>query len=161
MKFSKADTHRKVYRIPTLRFEDQRLSSFAGLILFQALFARLDVRQRLSRCFQHLTMCSIFGHGRIVLLPIVHLLLGYRQLKDMRYYCDDPIVRRVLGLARLPDVATVSRSLVSMDADSVEQLRDLNRQLLLDRLGALGLARVTIDFDGSVISMGAKPAAPR
>jgi hypothetical protein len=70
------------------------------LILFQALFAQLDVRHRLAGSFRHLTVRPIFGHGRIVLLLIVHLLLGYRRLQDMCYYRDDPIVQRVLGLAR-------------------------------------------------------------
>jgi hypothetical protein len=29
---------------------------------------------------------------------VVHLLLGYRQLRDLRYYADDPLVKRTLGL---------------------------------------------------------------
>jgi hypothetical protein len=33
-------------------------------------------------------------------------------------------------------------------------LREVNRQLVLDRLQSLGLARVTLDFDGSVIATG-------
>ena len=33
----------------------------------------------------------------------------------MRYYQDDPMVRRLLGLERLPDVATVSRTLAGLD----------------------------------------------
>ena len=38
MKCSKASIHRKTHRIPEIQFEDQRLTSFAGLVLFQALF---------------------------------------------------------------------------------------------------------------------------
>lgn len=83
---------------------------------------------------------------------IVHLLLGYRDLRDSNYYRDDPMVKRVLGLKRLPDVATISRMLRDADAKSIERLRRLLRQLILDRLRALALARVTLDFDGSVQS---------
>jgi hypothetical protein len=86
------------------------------------------------------------------MLLIVHLLLGYRQLQDIRYYRDDPVVHRLLGVKRLPDVATVSRSLAGMDARSVEKLRRLNRQQVLQRIEDLGLARITLDFDGSVLS---------
>jgi hypothetical protein len=75
-------------------------------------------------------------------------------LQDLRYYQDDPLVKRLLGVSRLPDVATVSRTLSGMDGRSVEQLREVNRQLVLDRLQSLGLARVTLDFDGSVIATG-------
>ena len=154
MKCSRAAVHRKSHRLPEIRFEDQRLTSFAGLILFQSLFNRLGLKGQLTGCFRHLKVSPIFGHGLIVLLLIVHLLLGYRRLQDMRYYQDDPMVRRLLGLERLPDVATVSRTLAGMDNRSVGKLRRLNRQQVLRRLSALSLARITLDFDGSVLSSG-------
>ena len=152
MKCSKASLFRKTHRIPEVRFEDQRLTSFAGLILFQSLFTRIGLKQKLSNCFQHLKVSPIFSPGFTVMLLIVHLLLGYRQLQDMRYYRDDPVVRRLLGVKRLPDVATISRSLAGMDTRSVEKLRRLNRRQVLQRIEDLGLARVTLDFDGSVLS---------
>jgi len=154
MKFSKAAIHRKTHRIPAIKFEDQRLTSFAGLVVFQALFSHISLKQQLSGCFRHLSVSPIFGHGVIVLLLIVHLLLGYRRLQAMRYYQDDPMVRRLLGLERLPDVATVSRTLAGMDERSVTQLRQLNRQRVLDQLRRLKLARITLDFDGSVLPTG-------
>jgi len=89
-----------------------------------------------------------------VLLLIVHLLLGYWRLQDMRYYRDDPLVHRLLGLQRLPDVTTVSRTLAGMDARSMDRLRRLNRQQVLQRLSSLNLARITLNFDGSVLSTG-------
>ena len=57
----------------------------------------------------------IFGHVSIVLLLIVHMLLGYRELRHLRYYQNDPLVCRLLGLKHLPDVATVSRALSTID----------------------------------------------
>ena len=51
MKCSKAAIHRKTYRIPEIKFEDQRLTSFAGLVVYQALFSRVGLKQQLSRCF--------------------------------------------------------------------------------------------------------------
>ena len=154
MKCSKAAIHRKTHRIPEIKFEDQRLTSFAGLVVYQALFARIGLKQQLSKCFRHLTVSPIFGHGVVVLLLVVHLLLGYRRLQDMRYYQDDPMVRRLLGLKRLPDVATVSRTLAGLDDTGVANLRRLVRQRVLEQLGALALARITLDFDGSVLSTG-------
>jgi hypothetical protein len=64
------------------------------------------------------------------------------------------MVQRVLGLNRLPDVATLSRLLATTDSDSVTSLRQLIRQLALQALIALGLRRLTLDFDGSVIGTG-------
>jgi hypothetical protein len=154
MKCSKSEIHRKTHGIPDIHFEDQKLTSFAGLVLFQSLFSRLGLKQQLTRCFRHLGVSPIFGHGLVVLLLIVHLLIGYRRLQDLRYYQDDPMVLRLLGISRLPDVATVSRTLAGMDARSVDNLRQLNRRLVLERLSHLALARITLDFDGSVIATG-------
>ena len=154
MKCSRAAVHRKTHCLPDIQFEDQKLTSFAGLILFQPLFNSLGLKQQLGSCFRHLKVSPIFGHGLVVLILIVHLLLGYRRLQDLRYYRDDPMVRRVLGISRLPDVATISRTLAGMDLRGVDHLRKLNRQLVTDRLHRLGLARVTLDFDGSVIATG-------
>jgi Transposase DDE domain group 1 len=154
MKFSRASTFDKSHRLPALRFEEQQLTSFSGLIIFQQLFALLDLRGRLRLCFRHLKLSPIFGHARIVLVLIMHLLLGYRQLRELRFYADDPLVKRVVGLKRLPDVATVSRALAGADAQSVGALQRLLRELVLQRLAALGPASLTLDFDGSVLGTG-------
>ncbi len=122
--------------------------------MFQSFFNQLALKQQLTACFRHLKVSPIFGHGLTVLLLIVHLLLGYRRLQDSRYYQDDPMVQRLLGLKRLPDVATVSRTLAGMDNQCVDNLRRFNRQQVLTRLDELGLPRITLDFDGTVLSTG-------
>ena len=154
MKSSRSDIHRKTHALPILRFEDQRLTSFSGLVVFQTLFDYLALKDRLRKCFKHLDVSPIYGHSSIVLLLIVHLLLGYRELRHLRYYEDDPLVRRLLGLKRLPDVATISRTLSAMDSQSVEHLQQLQQALVLERLRLLALRRITMDFDGSVIGTG-------
>jgi hypothetical protein len=89
-----------------------------------------------------------------VLLLIVHLLLGYLELRHLRYYEDDPLVLHLLGLKQLPDVAILSRQLASMDQRSVDQLQSLQQALVLDCLRLLALRRITLDFDGPVIGTG-------
>lgn len=90
MKCGKASIHRETHRIPEIRFKDQRLTSFAGLILFQALFDRPGLQEQLTGCFRHLKISPIFGHGLTVLLLIAHLLLDYRGLQDRCYDQDGP-----------------------------------------------------------------------
>lgn len=152
MKYSRSAVHRKTHRIPALRFEDQRLTSFSGLVLLQALFGRVQLKAKLQSCFAHLRVHPIFGHATVVLQLVVHLLLGYRELRDSRFYRDDPLVKRLLGLRRLPDVATLSRALAQADIKSVDKVRAVVRRIILDRITALGLRRLTLDFDGSVQS---------
>jgi hypothetical protein len=152
VKYSKNEIHSRVYRIPEIRFEDQRLTSFAGLVIFQSLFYHLNLKERLWRCFAHLKMSPIFGHHVVVLLLIVHLLIGYRRLREINYYRDDPMVKRLLGLNRIPDVATVSRALATVDGASIEKIRQVCRAIVIERLRQITLYRLTLDFDGSVSS---------
>ncbi len=51
MKRSKAEILHRSHRLPALRFEDQQLTSFSGLIVFQRLFAVLGLRERLRLLF--------------------------------------------------------------------------------------------------------------
>ena len=80
MKSSKAQIQAKFHKIPTIRFEDQRLTSFSGLVIFQALFVRMNLKERLRRCFAHVKMSPIFGRHVVVMLLMVHLVLGFRRL---------------------------------------------------------------------------------
>jgi hypothetical protein len=153
---SRKDVQKATRKRPRLRFESQRLTSFSGLILFQALIDHLGLKQRLRRCYRHIEGGNIFDYARLYLLLIVHLLLGYRRLREVRYYRDDPLVLRVLGLTKLPDVSTISRALATTDELSVFRLREAVRDLVVRRLKILGLRRVTLDFDGSVIGTGRK-----
>ena len=111
VKSSKAQIHAKFHKIPVIRFEDQKLTSFSGLLIFQVLFMRLNLKQRLKKCFSPIKAWPIFGHHLIVLLLIVHLLLGFRRLREVDYYRDDPLVFRLLGLKKLTDVSIISRAL--------------------------------------------------
>jgi len=155
VKSSRANTRTKVHKIPRVRFEaDQRLTSYAGLVIFQHLFQQLDLKNRLRRCFDHLASegYAIFETATVVTVLIVHLLLGFRRLRGLDFYRHDPLVARVVGLAKLPDVSTVSRALAVLDKRSVQEAQTLSRDLVLERLRAEGFARLTLDFDGSVQS---------
>ena len=66
---------------------------------------------------------KVFSRPILFLQLVLHLLLGYRELRDSVYYRDDPLVKRLLGLRRLPDVATLKRMLKEADAKSVANLR--------------------------------------
>jgi hypothetical protein len=63
MKCSKAAIHRKTHSLPALKFEDQKLTSYAGLVLFQSLFAKLGLKEQLTCCFRHLAVSPISDTG--------------------------------------------------------------------------------------------------
>ena len=137
-----------------VRFEDQSLTSHAGLVVFQRLFSRLGLKERLRGCFRHESGRRAYAPHAVALLLVVHLLVGCRELRDMARYRNDEAVRRAVGLRRLPDVSTVSRALSDMDARGAERMRALARGMALERLRALSPRRVTADFDGTVLGTG-------
>ena len=122
MKSSKSEIQAKYHKIPTIHFEDQKLTSFSGILVFQLLFKRLELKERLKKCFANLKASPIFGRHLVVLLLVVHLLLGFRRMREVDYYRDDPLVLRLMGLRRLPDVSTISRAISQVQQDDVEIL---------------------------------------
>ena len=152
MRVAKEDIYTRACSIPTVRFEDQELTSFGGIVVFQKLFAKLSLKERLRRCCAHLSEKNLYHPAVIVQWLIVHLLLGFRKLRDLEFYEDDPLIKRVLGLKVLPDVSTISRALMEFDDRAIEAHHELNREQVMDRVQREGLRRITVDFDGSVLS---------
>ena len=72
MRHSKAQIIRRVHSIPELRFEDQRLSSFSGLVVIQAPFKKLNLRARLKQCFQHIKNNKVICFSITTMLLIIH-----------------------------------------------------------------------------------------
>ena len=143
MKHSRADVCGKARLGLDIRFEAQNLTSYSGLILFQHFFSLIGIKERLWRCFRHMKANPIYGHHVMVMLLVVHLIIGHRRLRDVDYYRDDEMVKRVLGLKRLPDVSTVSRSLSGADEQSVGKVRVESSTVVMERLVAERFASVT------------------
>src|ERR1700730_396978 len=115
VKLAKADIYSQASSIPALKFEEQQLTSFAGLIVFQKLFERCRLRERLHEACAHLQPRHCYSFSTILQSLIVHIVLGYRQLRESEFYREDPLVKGVLGLHSLPSVPTVSRMLSEFD----------------------------------------------
>ena len=150
MKLSKTQIHSHVHSIPEIQFDDQRLTSCSGLVIFIPLLKSLQLKRRLQKCFKHLRPRGVYGIHTIVMLLIVHIIIGHRRLRETSYYKDDPIVLRLLGLHRMPDVATITRSMRAVNMESCDKTETVIREIVLDRLAENRNARVTLDYDGSV-----------
>lgn len=152
MRFSKKAIYTRASSVPKLKFEDQQLTSYAGIVVFQKLFAKLNLKERLRRACAHLGERKLYHPAVIAHVLIVHLILGFRKLRDVEFYDDDPLIQRVLGLKVIPSIATIARTLSEFDDRAVEAHHELNRTQVTERLQKLQIRRVTLDFDGSVSS---------
>ncbi len=152
MKRSKNSVRVAGQRIPEIRFEDQSLTSFSGVVLLQRLFEVLNLKAQLRACVRHLGSSASYHPATMIHLLIVHVMLGWRRLRDIDYYRDDPLVKRALGLRHMPNVSTLTRALRAMDLGVVDRLRGFMRKLVLDGLAMFAVRRLTLDFDGSVVT---------
>jgi len=152
MKCSRRDVNRKAHARTCLRFENHQLTAFGGLIILQEFFAELKLVERLRNVFHRRQSGKVYRPQRLFLQLVVHLLLGFRSLRDIACYQQDPMVQRVLGLNNIANPATVSRMLRDMSDAEIGSLRDMMATQVLDRLHGLSLPRITLDFDGSVQS---------
>lgn len=154
MKSSKAEIHAAFHKIPQLRFAGERqLTSYSGLVIIQALIAKLGLKERFRRSFAADRKHAIYGPNSILMLVLLLVMLGFSRLRDLDDCREDPMLARVAGLRRIPDVATVSRHLAKCDDRSIAELRkNVLREPVLERLEAQRFARITADFDGSVQS---------
>ena len=60
MKISRRDADCKAHAIPVLEFEDQTLTSYSGLVVFQQFFSQIGLKQRINGCFRHLRRGKVF-----------------------------------------------------------------------------------------------------
>jgi len=140
--------------LPIIKYADQNLTSFSGLIIFQSLFQRIGLAGSLKDVCSQLRpkVTRQYSHGTILFFLILHQIIGFRKLRDADFYRDDPMVKNTLNLKTIPSVPTVSRMLSDFDQTALERFHEYNSALVITRLKNEKFSRVTIDFDGTVLS---------
>jgi hypothetical protein len=138
------------------RFEDEGLTSFSGLELIRVFLARLELPRRLREGLAQTLPKSDYSVVGLVLLLLALLLTGGRRISHVRMLIHDRVVSRFCGLATLPTERTVSRWLGQFDEAQVDALSHVHETVAADVIRALGLTRLTLDVDGSVVSTGMK-----
>lgn len=70
MKIARSKISSKTHALPRVQFEEQDLTSFGGLVIFQPLFQRLKLFERLRACCRHIGADGYYGCGRVMQLLI-------------------------------------------------------------------------------------------
>lgn len=156
MRLSKADLRRRVNGRVAYRFGLERVTSCAGLELVREFLQGLRFRTRVRRLVGNAFPKTDFGVTSMVLLLLGLLMVGGRRIWHLRYLQSDPILARFAGVRRLPSTRTVSGWLARLTSGHVVRLIQLNSEVVGEVLCQAGLARLTIDVDGSVVSTGLK-----
>ena len=154
MRCRRADLRRRVNGNLELRFEHQGLSSYAGLEFVRRYFGALGLVAQLRQELGGYLPRSDFGVPAMVLVVVALLLSGGRRLRHLLYLEGDPLVLRLCGLGRLPTPRTVGRWLREFRGRHLLRLQWLNARVVARAIRQIGVRRLTIDVDGSVVSTG-------
>jgi hypothetical protein len=154
VRLRKADLRARVNGDYALRYEAGALTSYAGLELVRRHFRALGLAATLRRHLDGRLPGTDFGVAALVLLLLTLLITGGRRLRHLLYLEGDPLVLRLCGLRRLPSARTVGRWLSRMTCKTLAALQRVNEEIVARTIEQVGLARLTIDIDGTVVSTG-------
>jgi hypothetical protein len=141
-----------------LEFGDEKLTSHAGLELFARRLRAIGFNRLLRDGFRGVPLRGDYPLVAVVRLLLAMLWVGGRRLRHVQFLSRDPLVMRFAGLAATPDERTLSRWLKQFHRKALACLRRLNLDLVVARIHALRLRRLTVDLDGSVVSTGLQVA---
>ena len=148
---------RAIKRELPIQFGHEQLTSYGGLELVRRYFQLIGLNARIRRALgKHAG--GDYGGSHLVLLVIGLLVVGARRLQHLRYLANDSLFARFCGLSRIPSDRTVVNWLKQFTQTSLRALMRLNSELLYEQIAKLGLRRLTIDLDGTVIRAGRKVA---
>ena len=87
MKIPKSSIFSRERSLPELKFAEQDLTSFDGLVIFQNPFQSLNLPAGLIDACGSLDENTnhFYRHGKILECLIVHLILGFRVLVDFQF----------------------------------------------------------------------------
>jgi hypothetical protein len=154
MRRRKRTLERRVNADLSLQFGDEQLTSHAGLELFARRLRAIGFNGLLRRKFRGVHMRGDFSLVALVRLLLAMLWVGGRRLRHVPFLSRDPLVMRFAGLVVIPDERTLSRWLKQFNQKALACLRSLNLAVVATRIRVLGLARLTLDLDGTVNPTG-------
>lgn len=154
MRRRNTDLHARVNGDLAFEFAEAKLTSYAGLELFDRYLRRIGFNDLVRTAFGKARLGGDFGVIAMVRVLIGLLVVGGRRLEHLKYLATDPLVHRFARVRAWPTSRTVSRWLKRFTMGSVEHLMALNAGVIAQILPRLQLRSLTIDVDGTVISTG-------
>jgi hypothetical protein len=154
MRIRKTDLRARVKGNLSLEFDESKLTSYAGLELFDRYLRASGLNNRIRTAFRGTRLGGDFGIVAMVRVLIGLLVVGGRRLDHVSYVSNDPVFLRFCRVQVLPTARTVSRWLRQYTMKTVERLQALNAAVIEHVIPGLGLRTVTVDVDGVVVSTG-------
>jgi hypothetical protein len=150
----KTDLHARVNGDLAIEFSDAKLTSYAGLELFDRYLRQVGFNDMVRTAFGKARLGGDFGVIAMLRVLIGLLVVGGRRLEHLKYLANDPLLYRFARVQAWPAARTVSRWLRRFTMKRVEHLMALNAAVVAHIQPRLQLRSLTIDVDGTVVSTG-------
>jgi len=95
MKSGRKQFNCKAHARFTLQFECRQRTAFSVLVILQDFCARLKLMDRLRYAFRNRQVGKVDRPQKLFPQLIIHLLLGFRDLRDVACYPNDSRVQRM------------------------------------------------------------------
>lgn len=155
MRLSERSIRTSVKGFLPLVWTEEALSAYGGLELFSRYLTASGWTARVRQVFADRRFDTDYGSWRMSLAVIGLLLVGGTRLAHLRQLGRDPLFLRFARLHRLPSERTLSRWLGQLTEGFRDRLQALMRDVAFGTWTLAGLARVTLDLDGTVVRTGA------
>ncbi len=155
VRISKSQIHARTRNLP-ITFSEERISSHGGLELIRRFFELIDFRVRVRDGMRGLGRGGDYGFTGILLAVIGLLIVGGARVTHLAFLGIDPVFLRFCGLQRLPSDRTVVAWLKAFTPPALEALCEIIRDLVYEQIEWLGLNRLTLDLDGTVLRTGSQ-----
>lgn len=153
MRISKSQIRARTRELP-ITFSSERISSHGGLEIVRRFFEWIDLRSRMRDGLHGVVPDGDYGFTRMLMALIGLLIVGGTRVTHLAFLGSDPVFLRFCGLHRLPADRTVVAWLKAFTPPALEALCEIIRDLVYEQIEWLGLRRVTLDLDGSVLRAG-------
>jgi len=139
-------------KILPIEFVRQPITSYSGLQLFKYYLELIGFYRQLQSAFKKHNFRGDYEIVDIIILVILMKIVGAERLSHIEFLKDDPLFVRLSGLSRIPHRTTIIGYLNQFTSDALKTLIEVNGELVMDHIEFLGLNKLTIDLDGTVIS---------
>ena len=141
-----------------IEFAKLDLTSYSGLELLKRFFRTIRLNSRVRKAFRSHDLGGDYSVTGMILLLMAILFVGGDRLMHVRWLAEDPLVKRLCELSKIPTDKTLSRWLTRFTNDSIQALVTLNSEIVFEKLQTLRLSTITLELDGTVLTTGAKVA---
>lgn len=137
-----------------LSFEDQSLTHYGGMLLFQQFCRKLDLNGLLQRNIRWQRRSNHYHPSELIMTMIYIMVAGMKRISDTRILPYNGYFQELLGLNTFPDSSTLRKflkGLTTQEVESLTRIHDMLRQKIFKLPQAP--SSLILDLDSTVLPL--------